>query len=86
MDNLIHNRGPVLTDKTTLDEIKKAGADRLADIPLSELLEFVRNQCLQVATDMNEHGEWWNIEPFSDAASSVQEAMDHLQRFAPNKG
>ncbi len=81
MDNSVNNRGPILTDGITLTELQQAGADTLADIPLNELLEFVRNQCLSVAKDMNEHGELDDSEVFTSVANCTQEAIDHLMRF-----
>lgn len=41
-------RGPILTNDTTLAELQRQGAERLSDVPLNELLEFVRQQLSDV--------------------------------------
>lgn len=75
---LFDERGPVLTDKTTLDDMIRAGADRLADVPLTELLEFVRNQCLQVCADVESCEEMGWEEDFAGAATAIQQAIEHI--------
>lgn len=67
---------PIITSETTLAELQAKGADCLADIPLTELLEFIRNQCLGTALD-KEMGEAW-VTSFSNAALDIQQAIEHI--------
>ena len=80
MNNSINNRGPILTGETTLAELQKAGVNKLSDISLSDLLNFVRSQALETAIDMNEHGEWDVSNIYNAVSNSTQEALDHLDR------
>lgn len=68
--------GPLLTYETTLDEMKESGAERLADVPLTDLLEFVRNTCLNISKDLEE--DWGDN--FAHAAESIQNAIDIINR------
>lgn len=71
---------PVITAKTTLDELQQLGADTLSDIPTVELLEFIRNQCLSVAKDAEDDGGGQWQEMWSRAAESVQKAIDCIDK------
>jgi hypothetical protein len=41
----------LLTGETKLIDLIKAGADRLGDIPLNELIAYIRRECLKTAAD-----------------------------------
>lgn len=73
------SRGPILTDKTTLAELQKLGATTLSDIPMVELLEFIRYGCLQVSSDtiLDKEDEEM-CEAHALAATYVQGAIDVL--------
>lgn len=68
--------GPVIDSNTTLAKLQRLGAMTLSDIPLVELLEFVRNQCLTCAKDDGMPPFW--TENFAVAANNVQSAIEHV--------
>lgn len=73
-------RGPIITDKTTLTQLQEAGADRLSDIPLTELLEFIRNACLNAASDYEADEEMGWGDDFAEAAEATQRAIEAINR------
>jgi len=73
-------RGPIITDKTTLSELQKAGAVTLSDIPLTELLEFVRNTCLSVSSDSEADEDMNWGDDFAEAAEATQRAIEAIDR------
>lgn len=76
------SRGPVITQKTTLSELQKLGATTLSDIPTTELLEFIRNTCIQVSSDTILDQEDEKLcESFAKAACHIQAAIDSLNEY-----
>lgn len=73
-------RGPIITDKTTLSELQESGATTLSDIPLVELLEFVRNTCLSVSGDVEADKEMNWGDDFAEAAEATQRAIEAINR------
>lgn len=79
----------VLTGNTKLADIQNLGATTLADIPLDELLAYVRNACLDVAKDMVAHPIddaklGWSAH-YSNAALNVQGAIDAITTAVTGK-
>ncbi len=72
----MNNRGPIITYRTTLAELESKGATTLSDIPLNELLEFVRNSCLGGAEDSCDEF----AEGYAEAAEAVQRAIEAIDR------
>lgn len=69
-----------ITDKTTLAELQELGATTLSDIPLTELLEYIRHTCLQAAADTEaDKGMGW-AKDFIDASLQVQAAIESVDR------
>lgn len=65
-----------IASNTTLKELEKLGATTLSDIPLVELLSFVRNELLSMAKDNKScEEEGWGPD-VTKAAMLVDEAMD----------
>lgn len=77
------SHGPIITEKTTLAELQAAGATTLSDIPLPELLDYVRNTCLSVAKDTEADKELQWSEYWVDAAGHVQAAIEKLEEVLP---
>lgn len=70
---------PVITSKTTLQELQEKGAKTLSDIPIEELLAYTRNQILSMAKDKTASAEIPNWEKsMALSASSIQEAIEQL--------
>lgn len=74
-----HNR-PIITEKTTLAELQALGATTLSDIPIVELLEYVRNTCLNVAADTEADKELQWADVWADSAQHVQGAIESLNK------
>lgn len=70
-----------LNDSTTFHSLKEKGAETLGDIPMQEILAYVRHSCLEVAKDMGKNGEDKNEKTFSTAASYIHAAMSELGEF-----
>lgn len=68
----------VINESTTLHSLKEKGVDTLGDIPMQEILAFVRHSCLEVAKDMGKNGDDKNEKTFSNAASHIHAAMVEL--------
>lgn len=51
----------ILNERTTLKELQDAGATTLSDIPLEELLEYVRHACLEVGADLSDSMSPWKV-------------------------
>lgn len=72
----------ILNERTTLKELQDAGATTLSDIPLEELLEYVRHACLEVGADLSDSMSPWESEfglAHVDAASAVQQTIEALR-------
>ncbi len=70
---------PIITSKTTLQELQEKGAKTLSDIPIEELLAYVRNQLLSMAKDKTASAEIPNWEKsMALSATSTQEAIEQL--------
>lgn len=70
--------GPVLAEKTTFLELTKAGATSLDDIPLADLLRYVRNGLEACATEpgMQLHPDDKRMaDQFGVAQARVEEAI-----------
>lgn len=72
-------RGPIITDKTTLAELQAAGATTLSDIPIVELLEYIRNTCLRVASDVEADKELQWSGKWAEAVQHIQGAIDSIE-------
>lgn len=76
---------PVITSKTTLQELQEKGAKTLSDIPIEELLAYTRNQILSMAKDKTASAEIPNWEKsMALSASSIQEAIEQLSMVIGN--
>jgi len=70
-----------IVDTTTLHSLIEKGAVDVGDIPVQEILAYVRHLCLEVSKDMGKNGEGANEKTFSDAASHIHAAMVELGEF-----
>ena len=75
------NAAPVLTDKTKLRDLIADGVETLADLPLEDLMVYVRHTLLAVSKDLTrssdkQEAEWAG--EFGKAAEGLQLALDAL--------
>jgi hypothetical protein len=66
-----------LNSNTRLSELQNLGADSLGDIPLEELLAYVRHTCIEVSSDLKDDNVSWSAE-FANAAGHIQSAIDAM--------
>jgi hypothetical protein len=75
------NAAPVLTDKTKLRDLIADGVETLADLPLEDLMVYVRHNLLAVSSDLQKSQDKkeaeWGAE-FGKAAEGLQVALDAL--------
>lgn len=67
-----------ITSSTTLDELKDLGADTIGDIPLDELLAYVRRTCVLVAQDLIDEDEEFAV-GFADAIIHIHSAIESIK-------
>ena len=78
---IMDNATSVLTDKTKLRDLIADGVETLADLPLEDLMVYVRHNLLAVSRDLQKSSDKkeaeWGVE-FGKAAEGLQVALDAL--------